>query len=114
MITSPHDNKSWEALDEMIGNAEEFCKMLGVSYRVVCICSGTNCIKLGLRGKMILSKEASIYDVHTEGGSENTPICGKTVHKIRTNGGIKKPPKISGRHIWKPPKIKGLMEVLFS
>ena len=40
VITSPHDNKSWEALDEMIGNAEEFCKLLGIAYRVVCICSG--------------------------------------------------------------------------
>jgi hypothetical protein len=27
VITSPHDNKSWEAMDEMIGNAEEFCKV---------------------------------------------------------------------------------------
>ena len=24
----------------MIGNAEEFCKLLGIAYRVVCICSG--------------------------------------------------------------------------
>ena len=27
VITSPHDNKSWEAMDEMIGNAEEYCKV---------------------------------------------------------------------------------------
>ena len=27
-------------LEEMIGNAEEFCKILGIPYRVVCICSG--------------------------------------------------------------------------
>lgn len=27
VITSPHDNKSWEAMDEMIGNAEEFCQV---------------------------------------------------------------------------------------
>jgi len=40
VITSPHDNKSWEALDEMIGNAEEFCQALGIPYRVVAICSG--------------------------------------------------------------------------
>jgi len=40
VITSPHDNKSWESLEEMIGNAEEFCKLLGIAYRVVCICSG--------------------------------------------------------------------------
>ncbi len=40
VITSPHDNKSWEALDEMIGNAEEFCQLLGIPYRVVCIVSG--------------------------------------------------------------------------
>ena len=40
MLTSPHDNKSWEALDEMIANAEEFCKLLEIPYRVVCICSG--------------------------------------------------------------------------
>ena len=62
VITSPHDNKSWEALDEMIGesskkplklfiqlfwettcfagNAESFCQKLEIPYRVVCICSG--------------------------------------------------------------------------
>merc|ERR1719328_833733 len=40
VITSPHDDESWKALDEMIGNAEEFCKLLGIPYRVVCICSG--------------------------------------------------------------------------
>ena len=33
VITSPHDNKSWECLDEMIGNAEEFYKLLGIPYR---------------------------------------------------------------------------------
>merc|ERR1712051_225403 len=40
VITSPHDDASWKALDEMIGNAEEFCKILEIPYRVVCICSG--------------------------------------------------------------------------
>jgi len=40
VITSPHDDESWKALDEMIGNAEEFCKILEIPYRVVCICSG--------------------------------------------------------------------------
>merc|ERR1712038_1244903 len=40
VICSPHDNKSWEMLDEMINNAEDFCQMLGIPYRVVCICSG--------------------------------------------------------------------------
>jgi len=40
VITSPHDNKSWEMLDEMINNAETFCQLLGIPYRVVCICSG--------------------------------------------------------------------------
>merc|ERR1712127_332009 len=40
VITSPHDDASWKALDELIGNAEEFCKILEILYRVVCICSG--------------------------------------------------------------------------
>merc|ERR1711936_398584 len=40
VITSPHDDASWKALDELIGNAEEFCQLLGIPYRVVCICSG--------------------------------------------------------------------------
>ena len=40
VITSPHDGKSWEALDEMIANSEEFCKLLEIPYRVVAICSG--------------------------------------------------------------------------
>lgn len=39
-ITEPHNNKSWEMLDEMIGNAENFNKLLGIPYRVVTICSG--------------------------------------------------------------------------
>ena len=40
VITSPHDDSSWKVLDEMIGNAEEFCQLLEIPYRVVCICSG--------------------------------------------------------------------------
>lgn len=40
VLTSPHDNKSWEMMDEMIGNAETFCQSLGIPYRVVNIVSG--------------------------------------------------------------------------
>merc|ERR1712226_1567511 len=40
VITSPHDNKSWETLDDMVGNAEEFCQKLNIPYRIVCIVSG--------------------------------------------------------------------------
>lgn len=40
VLTSPHDNKSWEMMDEMIGNAEAFCQSLGIPYRVVNIVSG--------------------------------------------------------------------------
>lgn len=39
-ITEPGNNKSWEMLDEMIGNAEAFNKTLGIPYRIVTICSG--------------------------------------------------------------------------
>ncbi|XP_071483184.1 serine--tRNA ligase, cytoplasmic-like [Diadema antillarum] len=39
-FTSPHDNISWEMFDEMIGNAEEFCKSLSIPYRIVGIVSG--------------------------------------------------------------------------
>ncbi|VEN56348.1 unnamed protein product [Callosobruchus maculatus] len=39
-ITSPFDNKSWEMMDEMIGNAEEFCQALEIPYRIVNIVSG--------------------------------------------------------------------------
>ena len=39
-ITEPGNNKSWEMLEEMIGNAEEFNKVLGIPYRVVVIVSG--------------------------------------------------------------------------
>ncbi|CAF0922839.1 unnamed protein product [Adineta steineri] len=39
-ITSPHDNKSWEMFEEMIGNAEEFNQRLGIPYRIVNIVSG--------------------------------------------------------------------------
>lgn len=40
VLTSPHDNKSWEMMDEMIDNAEKFCQSLGIPYRVVNIVSG--------------------------------------------------------------------------
>ncbi|CAG5128236.1 unnamed protein product [Candidula unifasciata] len=39
-ITSPEENKSWEMFNEMITNAEEFNKALGIPYRVVNIVSG--------------------------------------------------------------------------
>ncbi|GFQ67870.1 hypothetical protein TNCT_305311 [Trichonephila clavata] len=39
-LTSPHDNKSWEMFDEMLSNAEEYCKALCIPYRVVNIVSG--------------------------------------------------------------------------
>jgi len=40
VITSPHDDESWKIMDEMINNAENFCKMLNIPYRIVCIVSG--------------------------------------------------------------------------
>ncbi|VDN57406.1 unnamed protein product [Dracunculus medinensis] len=40
VICSPHDDISWKMFDEMIANAEEFCQLLGIPYRVVCIVSG--------------------------------------------------------------------------
>lgn len=40
VLTSPFDNKSWEAMDEMIANAEQFCQTLEIPYRVVNIVSG--------------------------------------------------------------------------
>jgi seryl-tRNA synthetase len=39
-ITEPGEEKSWAMLEEMIGNAEEFNKVLGIPYRVVVIVSG--------------------------------------------------------------------------
>ncbi|XP_012265287.2 serine--tRNA ligase, cytoplasmic [Athalia rosae] len=39
-LTSPHDNKSWEMMDEMISNAESFYQELNIPYRVVNIVSG--------------------------------------------------------------------------
>jgi len=40
VITSPHDDASWKMMDEMIDNAETFCKLLNIPYRIVCIVSG--------------------------------------------------------------------------
>lgn len=40
VLTSPHENKSWEMFDEMINNAENFCQALKLPYRVVNIVSG--------------------------------------------------------------------------
>jgi len=39
-LTSPHDGKSWEMMEEMIGNAEAFNQALGLPYRIVNIVSG--------------------------------------------------------------------------
>lgn len=39
-LTSPFDNKSWETMEEMISNAEEFYKALEIPYRIVNIVSG--------------------------------------------------------------------------
>ncbi|KAK2148363.1 hypothetical protein LSH36_501g06015 [Paralvinella palmiformis] len=40
VVTSPHDNQSWEMFDEMISNAEQFQQELGIPYRIVNIVSG--------------------------------------------------------------------------
>jgi len=40
VLTSPHDNTSWEMMTEMIDNAERFCQALEIPYRVVNIVSG--------------------------------------------------------------------------
>merc|ERR1712165_60009 len=40
VICSPHDDESWKIMDEMIGNAESFCQMLNIPYRIVAIVSG--------------------------------------------------------------------------
>lgn len=39
-LTSPHDNKSWKMMDEMISNAEAFYQALRIPYRIVNIVSG--------------------------------------------------------------------------
>ncbi|CAG9830764.1 unnamed protein product [Diabrotica balteata] len=39
-LTSPFDNKSWEMMDEMIANAENFYKSLEIPFRIVNIVSG--------------------------------------------------------------------------
>lgn len=39
-LTSPHDNKSWKIMEEMISNAEEFYQALEIPYRIVNIVSG--------------------------------------------------------------------------
>ena len=40
VICSPKDDISWQMFHEMIGNAEEFNKSLGIPYRIVSIVSG--------------------------------------------------------------------------
>eukprot|EP01147_Barroeca_monosierra_P007697 gene7697-7729_t len=40
VITSPHDNVSWDMMQEMLNNAEEFLKTIGLPYQVVNIVSG--------------------------------------------------------------------------
>lgn len=33
VVTSPHDDESWKALEEMLDNAESFYQALGLPYR---------------------------------------------------------------------------------
>ncbi|KAK6750635.1 hypothetical protein RB195_002545 [Necator americanus] len=40
VICSPNDNESWRMFDEMMGNAENYCQLLGIPYQIVCIVSG--------------------------------------------------------------------------
>uniref|UniRef100_H3DRE3 serine--tRNA ligase n=1 Tax=Tetraodon nigroviridis TaxID=99883 RepID=H3DRE3_TETNG len=40
VYASPHDGKSWQMFEEMIGTAEEFYQSLGIPYRIVNIVSG--------------------------------------------------------------------------
>ncbi|KAL0484321.1 seryl tRS [Acrasis kona] len=40
VVTSPKDNKSWDAMDDMIQYSREFYDGLGLPYQVVCIVSG--------------------------------------------------------------------------
>ncbi|XP_067913326.1 serine--tRNA ligase, cytoplasmic isoform X1 [Heterodontus francisci] len=40
VFASPHDNKSWDMFEEMIGTAEAFYQSLGIPYRIVNIVSG--------------------------------------------------------------------------
>ncbi|GFR40484.1 hypothetical protein Agub_g1051 [Astrephomene gubernaculifera] len=40
VIASPEGNSSWEAMEEMLANAEDFYQSLGLPYRVVNIVSG--------------------------------------------------------------------------
>ncbi|XP_043572655.1 serine--tRNA ligase, cytoplasmic [Chiloscyllium plagiosum] len=40
VFASPHDNKSWDVFEEMIGTAETFYQSLGIPYRIVNIVSG--------------------------------------------------------------------------
>ncbi|XP_076283893.1 seryl-tRNA synthetase isoform X1 [Lasioglossum baleicum] len=39
-LTSPHENKSWQMMEEMISNAEQFYQDLEIPYRIVNIVSG--------------------------------------------------------------------------
>lgn len=40
VVCSPRDGESWRLLEEMILTSEDFCKSLGLPYRVINICSG--------------------------------------------------------------------------
>ena len=40
ILSSPHEDASWKLFDEMIENAENYCQLLGLPYRVVNIVSG--------------------------------------------------------------------------
>ncbi|XP_035526283.1 serine--tRNA ligase, cytoplasmic-like [Morone saxatilis] len=49
VYASPHDGKSWEMFDEMIGTAEEFYQSLGIPYRIVNIVSGRSHTRTHIR-----------------------------------------------------------------
>jgi len=59
-LTSPHDGKSWQMMDEMISNAEDYNRALGLPYRIVNIVSGLHFTVITYRKKSSLVKFNSV------------------------------------------------------
>uniref|UniRef100_H3C8J7 serine--tRNA ligase n=1 Tax=Tetraodon nigroviridis TaxID=99883 RepID=H3C8J7_TETNG len=53
VYASPHDGKSWQMFEEMIGTAEEFYQSLGIPYRIVNIVSGESAVPVRRSGGLL-------------------------------------------------------------
>ena len=79
MLCSPHDGASWKIMEEMLGNAKEFCQALGIPYRVVNIVSGAlnnaAAKKLDIEAWFPGSSECALHNLSEYWSAKSIVLC---------------------------------------